>query len=152
MRFGGPMSRTPSNELDETLKQLAIAAQGYSPGSPERQFALTQLVNGILRSSRLCHPQRGQFLSLYQDIYNEVIQKLFLYICENIDRYDPERGTVMAWVNVLLERRFFKDAIPDLLGCPNVQKITLADLDNIAVPQNAPTLMEVVKEWVAVWK
>jgi DNA-directed RNA polymerase specialized sigma24 family protein len=142
------MDRAQNNELDEQLKQLAISAQQHPALTQGRQLALRKLVNGIVQSGRLCRPQRGQFSGSYEDIYNEAVQELLLYICQNVEKYDPERGSVMAWVNVLLERRFFKEAIPQILGKPNLQKMTLSDLDNLAPPEETESLTEILKECI----
>lgn len=141
------MDKAQNNELDEQLKQLAISAQ-HPALTQGRQLALRKLVNGIVQSGRLCRPQRGQFSGSYEDIYNEAVQELLLYICQNVEKYDPERGSVMAWVNVLLERRFFKEAIPKILGKPNLQKMTLSDLDNLAPPEETESLTEILKECI----
>jgi DNA-directed RNA polymerase specialized sigma24 family protein len=142
------MDKAQNNELDEQLKQLAISAQQHPALTQGRQLALRKLVNGIVQSGRLCRPQRGQFSGSYEDIYNEAVQELLLYICQNVEKYDPERGSVMAWVNVLLERRFFKEAIPKILGKPNLQKMTLSDLDNLAPPEETESLTEILKECI----
>ena len=142
------MDKAQNNELDEQLKQLAISAQQHPALTQGRQLALRKLVNGIVQSGRLCRPQRGQFSGSYEDIYNEAVQELLLYICQNLEKYDPERGSVMAWVNVLLERRFFKEAIPKILGKPNLQKMTLSDLDNLAPPEETESLTEILKECI----
>ena len=137
-----------NNELDEQLKQLAILAQQHPPITQGRQLALRKLVNGIVQSGRLCHPQRGQFSGSYEDIYDEAVQELLLYICQNVEKYKPERGSVMAWVNVLLERRFFKEAIPKILDQQGLQKMTLSDLDNFLPPEETASLTEILKECV----
>lgn len=142
------MNKTAFDELDEQLKQLAKSAQQHPQLAQGRQLALRKLLNGILQSGRLCRPQRGQFSGVYEDIYDEARQELLLYICQNIDKYDPERGGVMAWVNVLLERRFFKEAIPKILDNPGIQKMTLADLDNFAPPESPPVLTEILTEYI----
>lgn len=139
------MTQATFADLDEHLKQLALVAQQHPPLTQARQSALRQLVNDILRSNRLCSPQRGQFIGIYADIYDEAVQDLMLYVCQNIHKYDPGRGTVMAWVNMLLERRFFREAIPKVMGQPSIQKMALSDLDNLAVSNQSPTLMETVK-------
>lgn len=137
-----------NNELDEQLKQLAIWAQQHPPLTQGRQLALRKLVNGIVQSGRLCRPQRGQFSGSYEDIYDEAVQELLLYICQNVEKYNPERGGVMAWVNVLLERRFFKEAIPKILDQQGLQKMTLSDLDNLSSPEETESLTEILKECV----
>lgn len=134
-------------QQDEQLKQLAQVAQKHSPQSLERKLALRQLVNGILTSGRLCRPQSGYFSGVYEDIYDEAVQELLLYVCKNIDKYNPERGEVMAWVNVLLERRFFKEAIPRFIDDKYI-RIEPPDLDKIASPISNPSLAEIIKQCI----
>jgi hypothetical protein len=40
------------------------------------------------------------------EVYNEALQQVWLYLCENIDRYDPSKATVITWVNNMLGWRF----------------------------------------------
>jgi len=141
------MNKTGKDELDEQLKQLAISAQQHPPLTSQRQQALASLVQAILKSGRLCHPHFYQ-LNRYEEIYEEAVQELFFYICQHIEKYTPERGSVLAWCNVLLERRFFKEAIPKVLGKPGIQKLSLSELDNLALPEEPPVLMEVIKECI----
>jgi DNA-directed RNA polymerase specialized sigma24 family protein len=133
---------------NEQLKQLAVTAQQCSLLNRERQLALTNLVHEVLHSGQLCRPQSRQFAGVYQDIYDEAVQDLLLYICQNIDKYEPERGSVMAWVNVLLERRFFRDAIPKVIGQQQTERVTLAELNNIAPPTKSPRLVDLIKECI----
>lgn len=142
------MNQTRREELDEQLKRLALTAQQHPPLTQERQVALGQLVQAILSSHRLCHPQRGKFPQRYEEIYQEARQELLFYICQNIDKYDPERGDVMAWCNILLERRFFREAIPKVLDKPGIQRITLADLENLTLPEESPNLAEIIREYI----
>lgn len=142
------MNQTELDEFNQQLGQLALSAQQHPPLSPERQSALRSLVQAILRSGRLCRPQQGKFSGFYQDIYDEALQELMLFICQHIERYNPERGTVMAWVNMLLERRFFREAIPKVLGRQDVQRVTLSDLDNLTAPEPQETLTEKLKACV----
>ena len=143
------MNQTKRDELDEQLKQLALVAQQHPPQTQQRQLALGQLVQAILKSGRLCRPQSGKFISRYEEIYEEARQELLLYICRSIDRYDLKRGEVMTWCNVLLERRFFKEAIPKVLGKAEIQKMTLADLDNLPSPgEEAPTITEIIEDYI----
>lgn len=139
------MNQTELDEFDEQLRQLAVSAQQRSPLTAERQMALRSLVQSILRSGRLCRPQRGKFSGFYQDIYDEALQELMLFICQHIERYDSERGTVMAWVNMLLERRFFREAIPKVMGRQDVKRVTLTDLDHLTSPEPQETLTDKLK-------
>jgi DNA-directed RNA polymerase specialized sigma24 family protein len=136
--------------LDPQLQALATLAQQHPPLTQERQIALQQLVNGILRSKRLGRPRQGQFVGIYEDIYSEAVQELLLYICQHIEKYDSSRGSVMAWVNVLLDRRFFREAIPKVLGKPDVQRVSLSAIDHLDLssPESTPSLTEILEECV----
>ena len=125
------MSADAPNQLDEQLRELVVVVQQHSYGTLERRIALTQLVNEIWQSGRLCHPYRGQFQEVYEDIYDEAVQSLFFYICQNdnIRKYDPERASVIAWVNMLLTRRFFPEAIPKVIGKSNEISLENSDLE-----------------------
>lgn len=103
-----------NKELDASLKQLAVEAQQHPPQSKKRQLALTRLVMEIKRSGQLCRPYSGQFSGVYQEIYDEACNRVFLYLCQNIDRYDPNKE-VLQWVNFLLKKRF-NDAIKSIVG------------------------------------
>ncbi|MGJ3250420.1 MAG: sigma-70 family RNA polymerase sigma factor [Elainellaceae cyanobacterium] len=139
-----------SSPLDEQLKHYAIDAQQHPPQSQGRQIALRKLVNGILTSGRLCRPQAGQYRGRYEDIYSEALQELMLFICENIDKYSPERGAVLVWVNMLLRRRFFNEAIPKVLDKPGVVRMSLHDIEHLDLAPSDPpkTLTELLEECV----
>lgn len=142
------MSHSASYEpMQEQLLQLATIVKQYPPLTQARKLALTKLINTIVCSGKLCHPQSGQFpANLYEEIYNEALQELLLYICQNIHKYDATRASVMTWVNFLLERRFFPEAIPKIL---NRQSITqLPDQDILASVEETISLIEVVRECI----
>ncbi|MEM6518163.1 MAG: sigma-70 family RNA polymerase sigma factor [Cyanobacteria bacterium P01_C01_bin.70] len=100
--------------LDEQLKQLAVEAQQHPLKSPQRQRALARLLHAIARSRRLVRPYQGRFQGFYDDIYAEAQQRLFLYLCEEIDRYDPARE-VLQWANFLMRKRFFVEASREVM-------------------------------------
>lgn len=133
---------------NEHLNQLAITAQQHPPGSQGRRVALRQLVDTIVRSKKLGYPQRGQFPGQYHEIYDEAVQNLLLYICQNIHKYDPNRGSILAWANMLLDRRFFRDAAADIRGKPPRQRLPIDDLEGLVAPQETPSLTEVIRECI----
>ena len=95
-------------QLDAELAAQVQVIQTHPDRSPERQMLLNRFVNGILRSSSLGHPQRSAYPpSLYQDLYNEALQKTLIDICQKIDQYNPEHP-VMAWVNFRLNYQFIE--------------------------------------------
>ncbi len=84
-----------------SLEDLAIEAKRLPPKSAARQSALTELIEGI---EKQLTPNKKQ--GLEADIYEEAMQELFLYICKNIDRYNPEKP-VINWVRFILKRLKF---------------------------------------------
>jgi hypothetical protein len=137
------------NPFDEHLQQLALEAQRHPQGTKERRIALTQLVNAIWQSGRLGRPCSGRFQAVYEDIYDEAVQTLFFYICqnENIRKYDPERASVMAWVNMLLTRRFFPEAIPKIIGRENEINLEPSHLEAIQSSESI-SLFEQVRQCI----
>ena len=100
------------NNLDDELLRLAQEAQQHPVQSSQRQLALNRLIEKILKSGRLGHPQRGAWPpDFYEDIYNEALQKTLLKVCQKIDNYRPEHP-VMLWVNFLLKHQL-TDVVKD---------------------------------------
>ena len=128
-------------QQDEYLKRLALTAQQHPRRSRERRQALTRLTQELLNSGRLRHPRPGQFAEHYQEIYEIAVQNLMLYICANIDKYKPDLAPVMRWVNFLLERRFFPEAVSEVMGRKN-QKI----IENWFEDRISPSLSDLVRE------
>jgi hypothetical protein len=137
----------PSNDaFDKRLQQLAIAAKQHPLLSPQRQLALNRLVNKILQSDSLSHPQKESWSpNLYEDLYNEALQKTLLEICQKIDSYNPEHP-VMAWVNYLLDKRL-RDVVKKYLnqGLTNIQQsnqkqrvISLNELEDSLISEEQP--------------
>jgi DNA-directed RNA polymerase specialized sigma24 family protein len=137
------------DELNLLLLQLAVVAQESPPGSLERRVSLTKLVNLLMRSTCLWRPPKIVSSPIYQEIYNEARQELFLYICQHIEKYNPERATVIVWVNVLFERRFFRDAIRKMQPHNRLETVSLNELDDfLSAPVSTPNTSEVLKEYI----
>lgn len=135
-------------EDGQLLKNLALEAQQHPPGSRLRQHALTQLIEAIRISGRLCHPKRpGLSPKFYHLLYDEVVNKTLIYVCRKIDNYDPERGDkkFMNWVNFRLEKVFiecegeFRNQDIDVLPWPD-------DSFDIVAPEEPISLFEMVRE------
>jgi DNA-directed RNA polymerase specialized sigma24 family protein len=135
-------------EDEQLLKNLALEAQRHPPGSRLRQHALTQLIEAIRISGRLCHPKRpGLSPNFYNLLYDEAVNKTLIYVCRKIDKYDPERGVkrFMNWVNFRLERVFIecdrecRNQDIDVLPWPE-------EGYEIAAPEEPTSLFERVRE------
>jgi hypothetical protein len=96
------------NTSDRVLQELAQEAQRHPAQSPARQKILSSLVAQIMQSQQLGHPQKGAWPpQLYEDLYNEALQRTLLEICQKIENYNPQHA-VMAWVNFLLSKYFIR--------------------------------------------
>jgi hypothetical protein len=99
--------------MDERLKQLVIEAQQHAPQTADRQKVLIQLVDEILRSRKICRPQKGQPLSgVYLEIYQQLQQQLLHNIDQVIDKYNPQRTPIREWANTLRDN-LFKEVLDD---------------------------------------
>ncbi|MBD2776078.1 sigma-70 family RNA polymerase sigma factor [Iningainema tapete] len=132
-------------QLDKQLKELATAAQQQPQPTKSRRVALSKLVDAIWKSPKLYRPYSGQSKSLDEDVYDEAVQNLFLYICNNINKYNPERGTVMTWVNMLLTQRFFPEAVRKIIGRGNEIKLEDSHLENLPSSEDISLFKEVLK-------
>ena len=129
-------------QIDRRLKQLALTAQRYPPKTKQRQQALARLIIELRNSGSLTRPYLGEFRGFYEDIYAEALQRLFLYICEEIERYDSELE-VLQWTNFLLKKRFFIEAsrevmptTPRGLQLKQIKKVTIDVLDKNTPPRS----------------
>lgn len=140
-------------DLDEQLKLLAVDAQQHPPKTAQRQRSLARLVSLICQSGKLVRPYYGQFQGLYEDIYAEAKQQLFLYLCTEIDRYNPELE-VLQWANFLMKKRFFveasRDAMPTApkgIDRSQMKCVTLDMLDQqISMEERSPAITSLSDE------
>lgn len=135
--------------LDEQLKNLAILAQSYPQLSQERRWALTQLLETTLHSGQVKCLSKDPF---YKDIYENALQNLWLYVCQNIDKYNPERSSFINWIVMMLHRHFLKKAISDVTGNHFNKSLAPLDIDTLAdtlfLQEQKPSLLEEIKEYV----
>jgi len=138
-------------EEDEAFKSLILQAQSFPLRHPQRGRALTALTHGLLQSGRLSYPRRLPILhssELYQEVRQEAIQLLLIYVCHHPEKYDPDRGSVMIWANFLLQRRFFPQAIELVLGCPKLPRIPCEGnrIRELPTPYDEPSLTDLIRQ------
>lgn len=148
-----------ASPLDDTLLELVLAAQNHPVGSLERRRTLGQLIRVLRNSNKLVKPMRGHFQGFYSDVYEEALQRLFFFVFEKIDSYNPERGKVLQWVNFFLGQRFFIEASREFMptvykgmDAKSIKKVTLDDLDRKVVPgvqdSSNPSLLEALQDYI----
>lgn len=98
---------------DEQLTKLIREAKQHAPDSLEWQKALTQLVDTILRSRKICRTLGNQCLfGVYEEIYREVRQQLLHDVGEALSKYNPQLTPVREWINTL-RNNAFKNVLDD---------------------------------------
>jgi len=122
-------------DYDQHLQQLSFQAQQHPAQSAQQRLALTKLIHSLRQSGQLTRPMAGSFSGLYEAIYDEALQRLYVHICSRIDTYDSKKGKVIQWVNFLLSRRFFieasRDVLPTLPKGINAKDVTCLSLDEL---------------------
>jgi hypothetical protein len=144
------------SDLHAQLRQLVIEACRHPPGSPRRQRALTQVIR--LVSNKLWRE--------FSPYYPDALQQTWVYFCQNVceagtgERYDPERSTVITWLNVYLKRRL-QDGYIDTQKQQRLRTQATSfvsrsgevgdeidPLDTIAASPDVPPILEDVRAWV----
>lgn len=143
------MPERDRNRQDEEMQHYAELAQQHPPQSRERQLALTKLVGAIAGSGKLSRPRKGEFIAVYEEIYAEALSLLWLFVCENIDRYDSGRGSVMTWVNYLLDRRFIIEGIKIIVGKKGDRSLSSAEVELIPQPETQPSPSQLLQQYIA---
>jgi hypothetical protein len=85
--------------LDNTcLTRLALEAQQHKPQTQQWQYALRELLNAIRLSGKLSRQSQSSV-----DIYEDGLTRTLLWVCQNLNAYNPDKGKFMAWVNYRLD-------------------------------------------------
>jgi hypothetical protein len=91
---------------EEQLKALAIYVQQQPSESLSFQKAIDVLIRALLLSNHL--KKRPEWVS--EEAYREAQCLLQLWIYQNIQRFDPSRGSFLAWINFHFDKRHFAEA------------------------------------------
>lgn len=146
------------DEIDERLQQLALEAQRHPPKSRTRRLALTRLVQIIQDSGKLSWRKSD----CPQDVYDEALQEVWLYVFRKIDTYNPAKGPVMHWVNFVLKRRLIDaqkqqnkwgqeyslDAPIKSVPSGNSNQSGMTYLDTVSQPEETPLLSQLVRRCI----
>ncbi len=144
---------------DDDLLQLALEAQRHPARSVQRKQALGKLwyrLEPVLDRYRNRYQNRVPRCLDYQEVYNEAEANLMEFICSNIEKYNPQRASVINWAKDLLKYRirdvvkyFMKDTQirqrPTLSEFGEINTLDKANPENIS--QDEPKLLsEMVRE------
>ncbi|MFB2981441.1 sigma-70 family RNA polymerase sigma factor [Microseira sp. BLCC-F43] len=137
-----------SDNLHQRLKQLVAAARSYPPKSWQRRQKLNEIVRSILKSGKL-----WQENSPY---YNDALQQTWLYLCRNLERYDPAKGSVITWLDKYLRWRLQdyreeqkQEQDRTVFNFPTAAGDTIELIDNLPACPDIPLILAETYEWVA---
>jgi hypothetical protein len=142
------------SELESRLRQLIQEACSYPPGNLQRQRALTQVIR--LVTNRLWKENTPN--------YQDALQQTWVFFCQNIcesktgDRYDPERSSVITWLNYYLKRRLqdafintqkqqARRASPQVWQSRSGEVALIDPIENLAAEPETPSLLDEVRTW-----
>lgn len=145
------------DEWDELLQELALEAQRHPSKSPGRRIALTRLIQAVQQSGKLSRKKP----ECPQEVYDEALQEVWLYVCRKIDVYYPEKP-VINWINFVLKKRLIdankrhnKSGKEYSLDVPlsfsqsgNDDRSGMTYLDNLSRSDNNPSLSQLVHQFI----
>lgn len=95
------------DDLERIVDELALKAKSYPKGSKDRDKYLTRLTNVIWQSRPSCQNSYQLPYSIYMELQQEAIQKVFLQLYgKKLDEYDPNQGHLLHWFRETLGFRF----------------------------------------------
>jgi hypothetical protein len=138
------------SDIEQQLRQLVIEACKHPPGSLDRQRNLTKII-------RLITKKLWQERTSY---YPDALQQTWIYFCQNVcekgtgRQYDPDRGTIITWLNAYLKRRlqdFYTEAQKDIntraVGYTDKMGEILDPLDRVAASPDVPPILDEMRAW-----
>ncbi len=91
------------NDFNEYLQQLVAKACSYPAKSPQRQRILNEIVRVVNEPGRLWRGTQED-----RHYYEDAITNTWIYVCQNLDNYDPNRGaSFITWFNSHLKWRLY---------------------------------------------
>ena len=138
-------------KISITLSQLVDEACEHPHGSRKRQKKLTQII-------RLVNNKLWKENTAY---YEDALQETWVYFCQNIcegktgKQYDPNKSTVVTWLNNYLKWRlkdgFIKTAKQNKQTAPvrvNESNQVIDPVDSLPAKPDTPSILEEVEKWV----
>ncbi|MBE9188108.1 hypothetical protein IQ270_26590 [Microcoleus sp. LEGE 07076] len=118
------------DEIDDLLKQLAIAAKNYPAKTLGRQQAVTKFMREIDKYKIVNCPRNTNFSpENYRKICAEARPMFLLRICREIHNYRPE-NKVSQWLNFLMVK-CFQEATPKVIGRRDLPTLYYGDMELI---------------------
>lgn len=139
--------------LEDQLRELVLEARQYPAGHLKRRQCLTQMVRLIDKSHKLWHE--------HTPYYEDALQQTWVYFCQNIcepgtgEQYDPERSSVITWLNRYLKWRLQDCRINQQKHLARYSSVAPGAInknpditENLAAPPDTPPILETTRQWV----
>jgi len=136
-------NQTSDPTLNAQLSQLIIEACSFPPRSLGRRSRLEQAIRIIQQSEQLWIERTPE--------YEDALQQTWLFLCRNPEKYDPERGEVIPWLNTYLKYRL-KDK--QILNWEEQKKIVQSSagfrdpVEELPSPEPIPPMLDEVLQWI----
>ena len=85
-----------TQQLDAHLQELVVQACACDPKSAERRGYLQKVHYWVTQSKRLWRTT--------DDYYTDALQDMWEYCFQHVEDYDPDRASVITWLNANLKR------------------------------------------------
>ncbi len=141
------------DEFEERLRQLVGETCRHRFNSIERQQGLTQIVRMIVKSGKLWQ-EKAPF-------YEDALQQTWLYFCRNLceaatgDKYDPNRSSVITWLNAYLRRRLQDLHVQKHIQLKQTNALQIDAVDDMSniiealeAPPDIPPILETTRQWI----
>lgn len=155
-KFPTDANQPPSDSSDfhQRLRQLVQEVCQYPANSLQRRKGLNRIVRLIQQSRKLWRENAPY--------YEDALQETWLYFSRNLCEattsahpYNPEKGTVITWLNAYLQRRLqdwqrqeTEERVRRALPQVSTDTGELLDpLDTVSARPEAPPLVEQIQEW-----
>lgn len=140
------------DEIEERLR-LLVAETCRHNDNTKRQQGLTQIVRLIVKSGKLWQEKTPY--------YEDALQQTWLYFCRNLceaatgDKYDPNRSSVITWLNAYLRRRLQDLRIQAQTQMQQTNTVRLHEVDEVndiietlEAPPDIPPILETTRQWI----
>jgi RNA polymerase sigma factor (sigma-70 family) len=105
----------------------------------KRQRCLDTLFRTLQKSGKLYRAYPYSQISL--ESYEDILQSAFIYVVENIDRYEPEKSNFLTWFNNNLRWRMLDSYRA------NLAKVQIIPLDESIVLDELPSQLTLSNEF-----
>ncbi|MDZ8235561.1 MAG: sigma-70 family RNA polymerase sigma factor [Nostoc sp. ChiQUE01a] len=135
------------NNLNQQLQQLVVEACSYPARSLIRRQKLNEIVRVVMKSGKLWQENTPY--------YKDALQQTWLYFCRNPEQYDPERCSLITWLDNCLKWRLqdFRSleienqARTVSISTLKIQQITNS-IESLPASADIPPILEETYNWV----